>query len=126
MWHGMVYPEGHAKCGWRWFIDGRFSVAAAHRPLTMAKWMPKDNGRSAVDCLTARSVWTRIVPLDDQARFFRTSVKDWVCENLANVDIGGDNCIRDRYRPTRVTKLAAWCPPQRGWIKLNTDGAVQE
>ncbi|MFQ6671408.1 hypothetical protein Gotur_035959 [Gossypium turneri] len=43
MWHGMVYPEGHDKCGWRWFIDGRFSVAAAHRPLRMAKWMPKDN-----------------------------------------------------------------------------------
>ncbi|PPR91339.1 hypothetical protein GOBAR_AA29345 [Gossypium barbadense] len=84
MWRGMVYPEGHDKCGWRWFTDGRFSVAAAHRPLPIAKWMPKDNGRSAVDCPTAWSVWARIVPLDDQATFFITSVKDWVCENLAN------------------------------------------
>ncbi|KAK5842837.1 hypothetical protein PVK06_005248 [Gossypium arboreum] len=77
MWRGMVYPEGHDKCGWRWFTDGRFSVAAAHRPLPIAKWMPKDNGRSAVDCPTAWSVWARIVPLDDQATFFITSVKDW-------------------------------------------------
>ncbi|MBA0707621.1 hypothetical protein Golax_019651 [Gossypium laxum] len=86
MWHGMAYPEGHDKCGWRWFIDGRFSVAAAHRPLPMAKGMPKDN-----DLLNLDSKKKKEFSLENDKISDSRSTVDWETKKVRFKEGEGDD-----------------------------------
>ncbi|CAI9754113.1 unnamed protein product [Fraxinus pennsylvanica] len=99
------------------------------------------------DCLIAKALWLKLLPLSDNAGFFDLNFNDWMVGNLRNgsttreILIGGcslglpvvDACVAafdalatvGEVNAVRREALISWTRPPYGFVVLNTDGAFR-
>ncbi|KAE8691775.1 hypothetical protein F3Y22_tig00110879pilonHSYRG00019 [Hibiscus syriacus] len=80
---------------WKWDPKHQFTIKSAYTFLIEDSW---------------RNLWSRVVPHSTFASFFGTDLQSWITQNI------------HKQQP-HVTN-PTWSPPPRGWMCLNTDGAV--
>ncbi|KAE8693912.1 hypothetical protein F3Y22_tig00110788pilonHSYRG00090 [Hibiscus syriacus] len=95
------------------------------------------------DCPHSRNLWLRVVPHSTYASFFDIELQSWITQNIQKQQPGvtykTDSTIHSSYNwakcyvnsskvhviyPVQHVTIPTWSPPPRGWMCLNTDGAV--
>ncbi|KAE8674618.1 hypothetical protein F3Y22_tig00111743pilonHSYRG00079 [Hibiscus syriacus] len=91
----------------------------------------------------SRNLWLRVVPHSAFASFFGIDLQSWITQNIQKQQPGAtyktDSTIHSSYNwakcytnsskvpfiyPVQHMTNPTWSPPPRGWMSLNTDGAV--